>query len=162
MNPKRALILLGMVAGLVWAIGLLIIGMAIPLPIAMIQPALLGAAFPPGLFLLLVIGRLAQRRFLDDEIIDGARFADGSRAKIDQRVLTNTVEQIVLALCIWPFAGFILGAGVPLVLGLAFFIARLAFWLGYHLSPPLRAFGFAATFYPTVVTALWTFGTFAV
>ena len=162
MTRKRTLILMGMVAGLVWAIGLLILGMAIPLPIAMIQPALLGAAFPPGLFLLMVIGRLAQRRFLDDDTIDGARFADGSRAQIDQRVLTNTVEQIVLALCIWPFAGFILGAGAPLVLGLGFFVARVASWIGYHLSPPLRAFGFAATCSPPVITALWTLGTFAV
>ena len=40
-------------------------------------------------------------------------------------------------------------------LGVAFAVARLAFWAGYHMAPPLRAFGFAATFYPTVLVALW-------
>ena len=47
------------------------------------------------------------------------------------------------------------GPGVILCLGLGFAVARLAFWGGYHLSPPLRAFGFAATFYPTLLVAIW-------
>lgn len=103
MTRKRALILVGMVAGLVWAIGLLILGMAIPLPIAMIQPALLGAAFPPGLFLLMVIGRLAQRRFLDDDTIDGALCrwfprADRS-ACADEHGRANRAGALHLAVC---------------------------------------------------------------
>jgi len=69
--------------------------------------------------------------------------------------LTNTVEQLALALCIWPLAGFLLGAGTVLVLGLGFAIARVFFWVGYHLSPPLRGFGFAASFYPTIAAAGW-------
>ncbi|MBF9032078.1 MAPEG family protein [Rhodobacterales bacterium HKCCE3408] len=159
---KRGTILLGMGAGAVWAVLVPVIGRAIPLPIGFVQPALLGAAFPPGLVLLAVIGRLAQRRFFDDGLIDGAAPASGSAAEIDQRVLTNTVEQVVLALAIWPFAGLTLGPGVVLVLGLGFAVARVLFWIGYHLSPPLRAFGFAATFYPTVVVAavtLWLYFT---
>ena len=46
-------------------------------------------------------------------------------------------------------------AFLVLVMSLAFAIARLLFWIGYHRAPPLRAFGFAATFYPTVAAALW-------
>lgn len=51
--------------------------------------------------------------------------------------------------------GVLLGAGTVLALGIGFAVARVAFWVGYHMAPPLRAFGFAATFYPTVLAALW-------
>ncbi len=152
---KRYLILLGMLAGAVWAVLVLIAGTRVPIPIGFIQPVLIGAVFAPGVVLMAMIGRLAQRRFFDEAIIDGQPPVPGSGADIDQRVLQNTVEQIMLALCIWPLCGFFLGAGVPLVLGLSFAVARLLFWLGYHVSPPLRAFGFAATFYPTVLAMFW-------
>jgi hypothetical protein len=32
-----------------------------------------------------------------------------------------------------------------------FSLGRLAFWIGYRHGAPWRAFGFAVTFYPTVV-----------
>ncbi len=72
--------------------------------------------------------------------------------------LQNTVEQLVLALALWPITGTVLavdGPGVVVCLGVGFAIARVAFWIGYHLSPPLRAFGFAATFYPTLMAVGW-------
>ncbi|WP_428515690.1 MAPEG family protein [Roseovarius sp.] len=150
---KRPKILIGMAAGLVWAVAVLWIGRQIPVPMAMMQPTLMGAAFGPGVVLALMIGRLAQRRFFDDDIIDGQPLTGG--AAVDSRVLQNTVEQVVLALCIWPLVGFFLGAGTVLALGIGFAVARVAFWVGYHMAPPLRAFGFAATFYPTVLAALW-------
>ena len=156
MTGKRPTILMGMGAGALWAVGVVWLGNSLSVPIGLIQPVLLGAVFAPGLVLLAMIGRLAQRRFFDDRTIDGDAFAPGSAGDIDQRVLTNTLEQIVLALCLWPLAGFVLGVGLPLVLGLAFALARIAFWVGYHRSPPLRGFGFAASFYPTVLAALWT------
>lgn len=154
MTRKRALILASMAGGVIWAVVVLSIGAGVPVPIGMIQPVLLGAFFGPGLVLLLMIIRLAQRRFFDDAIIDGQAFVPGSGADIDQRVLTNTVEQIVLALCIWPLVGFFVGTGTLLVLSGSFVVARLMFWIGYHVSPPLRGLGFAATFYPTVAAAL--------
>lgn len=150
---KRPRILIGMAAGLVWAVAVLWIGRQIPVPMAMMQPTLMGAAFGPGVVLALMIGRLAQRRFFDDDTIDGQPLTGG--AAIDAKVLQNTVEQVVLALCIWPLVGFFLGAGTVLALGIGFAVARVAFWVGYHVAPPLRAFGFAATFYPTVLAALW-------
>lgn len=152
MSSRRPLILAGMAGGAVWAVAVLWIGSRISVPLAMLQPALLGAGFAPGLVLMAMIGRLAQRRFFDDEIVDGAPLSGA--AAIDQRVLTNTVEQILLALCIWPLAGFFIGAGTVLVLGISFAIARVLFWVGYHLSPPLRGLGFAASFYPTVFVGL--------
>jgi uncharacterized membrane protein YecN with MAPEG domain len=71
-------------------------------------------------------------------------------------VLANTSEQLLLALVTWPFVAMTLGGAVVMVMGVGFALARLAFWAGYHLSPPLRAFGFAATFYPTVLAAIWS------
>lgn len=152
--PKRGMILIGMGLGLLWGLGLLRLGSGVVL---FVPPgmALALALFPTGLVLLAMIGRLAQRRFFDATLIDGQPPAPGSAAARDQAVLTNTVEQLCLALVIWPFAGFVLGPAVVMLLGGGLAIARVFFWIGYHLSPPLRAFGFAASFYPTVLAGLW-------
>ncbi len=159
---KRPTILLGMAAGALWALvivgGVQIAGLPyLPPPLA-----LPGAFLVPGLVMVAMIGRLAQRRFFDDAIIDGADFTPGSAAWIDQRVLANTLEQLVLALVIWPFVALVLGGAVVVALGIGFAVARLAFWIGYHVSPPLRGFGFAATFYPTVLAALWALAVWVV
>ena len=157
---KRAQILTGMAAAALWSLAILwVAARFVNLPIFTLMPTIMTAFLAPGLVMLLMVGRLAQRRFFDDELIDGASSAPRSGPEIDQRVLTNTIEQLVLALCIWPAAAVILagdGPGVIMVLGLNFAVARLLFWLGYHVAPPLRAFGFAASFYPTVLVALWT------
>ena len=110
----------------------------------------------PGLVLAAMIGVLAARRFTDDMIIDGRPFPTGTAADIDQRVLTNTVEQGVLALLLWPLVSLTLGAGVVIALGLSFALMRVLFWVGYHSAPQLRALGFAGTFYPTVLAGLWS------
>jgi hypothetical protein len=128
------------------------------LPIFSLVPSLAFAFLAPGLVLLLLIGRLAQRRFFDDTVIDGGPFAPGSGGEIDARVLQNTVEQLVLALALWPPIAYLSlgdGPGVVTCLGVGFALARVAFWIGYHVSPPLRAFGFAATFYPTIIALIW-------
>lgn len=155
MGGKRGKIFLGMVAGAIWAMLVLWIGKThVVLPVMTLIPTIMTAFLAPGMVLMAMIGRIAQRRFFDDESIDGGALAGA--AETDRRVLANTVEQILLALCIWPAAAVILGApGIIITLGLAFIPARLAFWIGYHLSPDLRAFGFAATFYPTVLLAFW-------
>lgn len=150
---KRQRILIGMVAGMVWAIGVIWLGLR--WDVGMSVPEAAPFAFlAPGLAMLAMIARLAQRRFFDNRIVDGGRF-DGADA-ITQRVLSNTVEQSILALCLWVPAAILLdSAGVLIALGIGFFVARMAFWLGYHLSPPLRGFGFAASFYPTIVVLIW-------
>jgi len=153
---KRPQILISMVAGALWALAVVWGPQRMDLPFLPPPIALPGAFLVPGLFMLLMIGRLAQRRFFDDAIIDGDAFQPGSGAWVDQRVLSNTTEQLVLALVIWPFVALTLGGGVVLALGFGFGVARVAFWIGYHVSPPLRGFGFAATFYPTVLAALWS------
>ena len=156
LQRKRAKILIGMVLGALW--GVVLVGGPQWLGVKYIPtPVALPFAFvAPGLFLAVVIGFLAQRRFFDDEIIDGEPFAPGSPNEIAQRVLTNTVEQLVLALAIWPLATASLGGAVAISLGLGFAAMRVLFWIGYLSSPPLRALGFAGTFYPTVVAAVWS------
>jgi hypothetical protein len=86
---------------------------------------------------------------------------DDTRMQVNQRVLTNTVEQL---------AGFVpamlaVAAGVspgwmPFVVaaGVVFAVARLFFWGGYMLGPVLRAPGMAATFAVNLATlgaAIW-------
>lgn len=158
---KRATILLGMFAGMLWAGVVVWLPQRMDLPFLPPPIALPGAFLLPGLVMLAMIGRLAQRRFFDDAIIDGADFQPGSGAWIDQRVLSNTTEQLVLALVLWPFVALTLGGAVVLALGFGFGAARLLFWAGYHLSPPMRGFGFAATFYPTIVAVLWSVAVWA-
>lgn len=157
---KRGFIGLGMIAGLLWSVAVLWVAVRyVTVPIFALIPTIMTAFLAPGVVMLLMVARLAQRRFFDDAIIDGQPFTSGSGADVDQRVLKNTTEQLVLGLCIWPAAAVILadkGPGVIVVLGLNFALARILFWIGYHVSPPLRAFGFAASFYPTVLVTLWT------
>ncbi|MBI6629630.1 MAPEG family protein [Pontibaca salina] len=152
---KRAQIALGMAVGAVWALGLVGLVQAANWPFLPPPIALPGAFLGPGLVIAALIARLAQRRFFDDQLIDGDAPPPGSPTDIDQRVLMNTLEQAALALLLWPLVAFVLGGAVVLALGGGFVLARLAFWLGYHLSPPLRAFGAAATFYPTLVAVFW-------
>ncbi|GHF74702.1 MAPEG family protein [Seohaeicola zhoushanensis] len=153
---RRGRILIGMAGGALWALavvwGAQRAGLAFMTPLVGVPLAMA----PVGLVMTLMIARLAQRRFFDDDIIDGEDFPQGSPAWIDQRVLSNTSEQAVLALLIWPFVALTLGGQVVVVLGFAFALSRIAFWLGYHAAPPLRAFGFAATFYTTALAALWS------
>ena len=155
---KRRQILAGMGIGAIWAILLGWLPGQGPQPFIPLNLALVYAFGPGGLVLLLVIGRLAGRRFFDDEIIDGEAFRPGSAADIDQRVLTNTSEQMLLAVLLWPFVAMQLGSVTVIALGISLGVARVLFWVGYHLSPPMRAVGFAATFYPTVfatIVSLW-------
>lgn len=153
---KRAMILIGMAAGVAWSIAVVWGPQLADLPFLPPPLALPGALFLPGLVMLAMVARLAQRRFFDDTIIDGEDFTPQSAAWIDQKVLSNTAEQLILALVIWPFVAMTLGGAVVVVMGVAFAVARLAFWAGYHISPPLRGFGFAATFYPTILAAIWS------
>lgn len=155
MRGKRRIILFGMAAGVLWALAVLLGPVLLGIPYLPAPLALPGAFLAPGLVLAAMIGRLAARRFFDDALIDGADPAPGSPAWVDQRVLVNTLEQLALALAVWPFVALTLGGAAAIALGLSFAVMRLLFWAGYHMSPPLRSLGFAGTFYPTVLAGLW-------
>jgi len=152
---KRVLIFCAMVLGVMWAVALVLIPLQLDLPFVPPALAVPVAFLLPGGVMALMIGVLAARRFFDHALLDGQTPAPNSRAQIDQAVLTNTVEQMVLALLIWPFVGFSLGGVSLIALGGGMALARVLFWAGYHIWPPLRAFGFAASFYPTLFGAFW-------
>jgi uncharacterized membrane protein YecN with MAPEG domain len=86
---------------------------------------------------------------------DGSGFAPASeQLRISVAIVQNTLEQAVLAAVLY-LALARLGqpdeaALVPQLAAL-FCLGRLAFWIGYRHGAPWRAFGFAVTFYPTVV-----------
>lgn len=152
---KRRVIAAGMALAVLWTVAIVWLPQSMKPPFLPLNTVIIFALMPGGLVMMLLIARLAQRRFFDDAVIDGGPFPPGSGGEIDQRVLTNTVEQLLLAVVLWPFAALTLGGLVVLWMGVGFAIARVAFWIGYHISPPLRGFGFAATFYPTILAALW-------
>jgi uncharacterized membrane protein YecN with MAPEG domain len=103
-----------------------------------------------ALCMLAGVAMIANRRFLLPEAIGGGRAAS---LEVDLRYLTNTTEQLVLAVIAHLALSVELPAGslraIPILVVL-FVIGRIAFWIGYRISPVGRAFGFATTFYPTV------------
>jgi hypothetical protein len=80
---------------------------------------------------------------------------DGRLLVVNQRAITNTVEQLA---CFAPslLALSAAAASPPLLaLGLTFATARLAFWVGYLIAPILRAPGMAATGAVNLATFAW-------
>jgi uncharacterized MAPEG superfamily protein len=87
--------------------------------------------------------------------IDPLAGADGWFLRTNQRVITNTVEQ----LAVFVPALLALAAGAPaarmgpvVALAWVFALARLAFWAGYLAGPRRRAPGMAATLAITLGT----------
>ncbi len=111
-----------------------------------------------GLTFLLGIGTVARQRFFSPEAIGGEESPRDHAIRINLRYVQNTTEQLLLAVvahlalaALLPPAAM---AVIP-VLVACFVLARVTFWAGYHRSAPSRAFGFAATFYPTVAVYLY-------
>jgi MAPEG family protein len=108
-----------------------------------------------ALCLLAGVGAIANRRFFIPDAIGGGPTPS---LEIEQRYLENTLEQLVLAMV----AHLALVVVVPddsiravAILVMLFVIGRATFWIGYHISGPARAFGFATTFYPTVAVYVY-------
>lgn len=146
-------IALGMGAAALWSVCLIWFGLSWQPAIGR-ESALALSFLPGGIVIAALIARLAAARFLDAEIRDGQPFREGSAQALTQRVLSNSIEQFALAVAIWPAVAVILGPGPVLALGLSFGLTRASFWAGYAAAPPLRAFGFAAGFYPTLLAAV--------
>lgn len=105
--------------------------------------------------LVISIGLLARHRFFTPADIDGSGLTAGTdRARVLQAVLQNTLEQVVIAVLahlLWTAAtpaGWYPAVPVAAVL---FVAGRICFAYGYRGGAPARAFGFALTFYPTVL-----------
>lgn len=106
--------------------------------------------------LAVTIGAIAQHRFFTPADIDGSGLTGGTpQVKVLQSVLQNTLEQSVLAVgahLAWAVSAPEEWLGwLPLSAGL-FVLGRILFWRGYARGAAARAFGFAVTFYPSVLT----------
>jgi uncharacterized membrane protein YecN with MAPEG domain len=113
------------------------------------------AALLPGVLVLDLMIALQMLMRARTRAVDPLAGVDNRFLQVNQRALTNTVEQI---------AGFVpallaLAAGAPpgwvpgvVALGLVFGVARLVFWGGYLMGPLLRAPGMAATFAVNLAT----------
>ena len=112
----------------------------------------------PAAVQLVCIARLAQHRFLSADDIDGSGLSEGTpRAKLLQALLQNTLEQLTLAVCVYFFATLTLPSDLLALVPTAsclFFVGRFFFLLGYAGGAPSRAYGFALTFYSTVILGL--------
>lgn len=104
------------------------------------------------------IGALARHRFFTPEDIDGGGLSPGTaKAHILQSTLQNTLEQTVLAVGVhsaWAVAmPAVWLSAVPAAVAL-FVIGRVLFWRGYGKGAAARSFGFALTFYPSILMLL--------
>jgi uncharacterized membrane protein YecN with MAPEG domain len=117
--------------------------------------ALALAALLPGVALLaaMIIAQMAARGV--SGAIDPLAGEDNAFLRANQRVITNTVEQ----LAVFAPALLALAVGAPaarmgpiVALAFVFALARLAFWVGYLSGPRQRAPGMAATIVVNLVT----------
>ena len=118
------------------------------------------AVLLPGLTLMLCIGRLAKHRFFTPADIDGSALTGGTpTARLLQSLLQNTLEQVMLALIAYFAATLLLPfrflSLIPAA-ALMFFAGRILFFRGYAQGAPSRAYGFALTFYSSVLLMLAT------
>ena len=162
MSPQRRGVAQGMAAGMLVAVVALAIGLntgAIGAP-----TETLGAAVAIlGLWVAATIGNVARLRFFAPDAIDAIDAAIGGgdppAIRIAQAVSQNTLEQAVIAG--FAYAALTLVAGsagaIALLVG-CFSVGRVLFWTGYARGAAARAFGFALTFYPSVLALLVVLG----
>jgi uncharacterized membrane protein YecN with MAPEG domain len=104
------------------------------------------------------IARLAKHRFFTPEDIHGSALTTGTeRARLLQSLLQNTLEQSALAVPVYVAIcalGPLRVLSVVPVAAAMFLVGRVFFFAGYAKGAPSRAFGFALTFYPTVILLL--------
>ena len=102
------------------------------------------------------VGAIARHRFFTPADINGGGLTVGTtKARTMQSVLQKSVEQAFLAIgahLVWAVsAPDKWRAWLPVAVAL-FVVGRVLFWRGYSKGAAARAFGFALTFYPTVLT----------
>lgn len=105
--------------------------------------------------LVVSIARLAGHRFFTPQDIDGSGLTSGTtRAKLLQSLLQNTLEQLAIAVPVYAAWAVLAPERLLLVMpacAALFVVGRSLYFWGYARGAAHRAFGFALTFYPTVV-----------
>lgn len=108
----------------------------------------------PTLTYILGIVRIANLRFFDEKVTNPILQNNTEKLIIYRQYLQNTLEQLMLALITYATLCFVLPIGsiyLILLLSVLFGIGRILFMLGYAKGGSGRAFGFALTFYPSVL-----------
>lgn len=112
----------------------------------------------PALSLMIAIARLAKHRFFTPQDIEGSALTAGTeRARLLQSLLQNTLEQLALAVPVYVAWAALAPLGwLPTLPASAclFLLGRLLFFRGYAHGAAARSFGFALTFYPTIMLLL--------
>jgi hypothetical protein len=104
------------------------------------------ALLPAAALLFLMVLASSAARFVQAAFDPLAR-PEGRFIALNQRVITNTVEQLCVfapALLAWAAGGGAAAMPGVLAAALLFALARAAFWAGYHVHPMARAPGMAA------------------
>lgn len=107
-----------------------------------------------------MIAAVGNARFASGAI-DPTRGEEARKTVIDGRVADNTTQQTLLLAC-----GLLgLAASLPpewmgiiRAAAIVFVFCRIAFWIGYRIHPPHRAFGFSSTAYLNLgllLAAVW-------
>lgn len=114
------------------------------------------AAAPAILFMLMIT---ACMRLFDTPGAENPMLgAESKRHKINSRVVSNTLEQLVLFVVVLLALATRLPPSQLKLLPVATAIwcaGRVLFWIGYHIAPHWRAPGFDWTFYTTSLLAGW-------
>jgi uncharacterized membrane protein YecN with MAPEG domain len=103
------------------------------------------------------IANVARLRFFSEPDIGGSSADAGSdKVRIAGSILQNTFEQVGLAIVAHMIVAATFQRSNALIVALVclFAIGRILFWAGYRYGAKGRAFGFALTFYPTVLALL--------
>lgn len=164
MNSEQRGVAIGMASALLMALAFFtlaaIFGEARIAPSASVKfrlELLAASLMAPAASLFICIARLAKHRFFTPEDINGSALTltEGTaRAKLLQALLQNTLEQVALALSVYFACSFTLPShllGLIPAAAAMFFVGRVLFYIGYLGGAPSRAFGFAFTFYPTIL-----------
>jgi hypothetical protein len=117
----------------------------------------------PGVVLLLILQGLWRMQDTLEAEADTLAGKESRRFKINQRVMSNTIEQALIFVPIYVAFAVRMDPEqvfwLPLLMG-TWCLARLMFWLGYRLAPHYRAPGMdwtAGTALVTVVLLVMTF-----
>ena len=104
--------------------------------------------------LLVAIMRVAKYRFFHGDVINASsqlKNKSDQNLMVLQSILTNTVEQVVLAVCVylcWLAMAPSEDMSAICIASLAFFLGRVLFFIGYKKGAGARSAGFILTFYP--------------
>lgn len=156
-------VLRGMIAALiVSAIGFLAAVFWNPMHSNPTALPLTGAALKWDILLMIAVAGniaiVARHRFFTPEDIGGSGLTNGTaKVRIFQATLQNTIEQTVLAFpihMIWVITMPREWQGIIPLASILFLIGRMLFWRGYASGAAARSFGFALTFYPSLIMLL--------